>query len=193
MRLGCVLLLAAGFLCPIASLAEAQSSSRGSRGKQQVEEVRQSDIDRDGVLILVRGTLIALDQANKTGNYTVFRDLAASEFRVNDAAKLAEIFARQRSDEIDLGGTLVLEPQLTIMPQINKDGDLHLKGFFPSAPTQVNFDLFFAPQDEQWKIVSILINFTKGGTPIAPVTEQKPKTRTPSKPPVSPTASIDSH
>jgi len=50
-------------------------------------------IDRNGVLILIRSALIALDQANKTGNYTVMRDLGAPGFQVNSAARLAEIFA----------------------------------------------------------------------------------------------------
>jgi hypothetical protein len=36
-----------------------------------------AQIDRNGVLILVRSTILALDQANKTGNYTVLRDLGA--------------------------------------------------------------------------------------------------------------------
>ncbi|QND51444.1 hypothetical protein HB779_05665 [Phyllobacterium sp. 628] len=114
--------------------AQAQTANRAPKEKPQIEETRPADIDRSGILILIRSTLIALDQANKTGNYTVFRDLAASDFRVNDASKLAEIFAKQRSDEIDLGGTLVLEPQPTIMPQTDKNGLLHLKGFFPSVP-----------------------------------------------------------
>ena len=43
------------------------------------------------MLILVRTTLLALDQANKTGNYTVLRDLAAPGFQVDTAARLAEI------------------------------------------------------------------------------------------------------
>jgi len=39
-------------------------------------------IDRNGVLILVRSTLLALDHANKSGNYTVLRDIAAPAFQV---------------------------------------------------------------------------------------------------------------
>jgi hypothetical protein len=43
--------------------------------------------------LLIRTTIIAINQANKTGNYTVLRDLAAPDFQnVNSAEKLAEIF-----------------------------------------------------------------------------------------------------
>jgi len=128
-----------------------------------------ANIDRNGVLILVRSTLLALDQGNKTGNYTVLRDLGAPGFQVNTAAKLAEIFAPQRADEINLGGILVLEPQLTLLPQIEPNGMLHMAGFFPSAPAQVNFELLFAPVNREWRIFGLSVTITEGG-PQAPDT-----------------------
>ena len=45
--------------------------------QQQPPAPKPAQIDRNGVLILIRETLLALDQANKTGNYTVLRDLGA--------------------------------------------------------------------------------------------------------------------
>jgi hypothetical protein len=36
-----------------------------------------AQIDRNGVLILIRSSLLALDPANTTGNYTVLRDIGA--------------------------------------------------------------------------------------------------------------------
>jgi hypothetical protein len=46
----------------------AGAAAPAGAAEQQPKPAR---IDRNGVLILVRSTLIALDQANKTGNYTV--------------------------------------------------------------------------------------------------------------------------
>jgi hypothetical protein len=44
----------------------------------------------------IRSALLALDQANKTGNYTVLRELGAPGFQAaNTAARLSEIFASQ--------------------------------------------------------------------------------------------------
>jgi hypothetical protein len=78
-------------------LAEAQAPKQGAPApKQQPQQPPQpqapkpAQIDRNGVLILIRETLLALDQANKTGNYTVLRDLGAPEFQNNTAARLAE-------------------------------------------------------------------------------------------------------
>jgi len=65
-------------------------------------------------------------------------------FQANSAARLSEIFAKQRNDNIDLSSVAVIDPQLTLSPQIEASGLLHMTGFFPSVPTQVNFDLAYA-------------------------------------------------
>jgi hypothetical protein len=126
-----------------------------------------AQIDRNGVLILIRSALIALDQGNKTGNYTVLRDLGAPGFQTNTAARLAEIFVSQRKDNIDLSGVAVLEPQLNVLPQIEANGMLRMAGFFPSVPTQVNFELMFAPVNGQWRLFGISVNIGQSG-PVAP-------------------------
>src|SRR4051812_17480640 len=52
---------------------------------------------------LIWSTILAVDHANRSGNYSVLRDLGAQGFQINnDAAKLAEIFAGLRSQRIDL-------------------------------------------------------------------------------------------
>jgi hypothetical protein len=150
---------------------------------------KPAQIDRNGVLILIRSAMIALDQGNKTGNYTVLRDLGAPGFQVNTAARLAEIFATERRDNIDLSGVVVLEPQLTILPQIEPNGMMRMAGFFPSVPTQVNFELIFAPVSGQWRLFGISVNIGQSA-PVAPddppvVAPQKQPTAPPAKPSVA--------
>jgi hypothetical protein len=118
---------------------------------------KPAQIDRNGVLILVRSTLLALDHANKTGNYTVLRDLGSPQFQSNSDARLGEIFAQLRRDRLDLAGVADLDPQLTLMPQIEPGGMMHMRGFFPSAPTQVNFELLFAPVSGQWRLFGLSV------------------------------------
>jgi hypothetical protein len=144
----------------------------------RAEEAKPAQIDRNGVLILIRSTLLALDHANKTGNYTVLRDLGAPGFQVNTDARLAEIFAAQRKDELDLAGVAVLEPQLTLLPQIDANGMMHMAGFFPSVPKQVNFELAYAPVNRQWRLFGISVSLSQAG-PVAPA---------PSPPPAPPAA-----
>ena len=138
---------------------------------------KPAQIDRNGVLILVRSTLLALDQANKTGNYTVLRDIGAPGFQTNSAARLGEIFAKLRNDNLDLSGVAVIDPQLNLLPQIEANGLMHMAGFFPSVPTQVNFDLAFAPVNGQWRLFGISVSIGQSA-PVAPQPEppaaQKP-------------------
>ena len=155
------------FLPAAAPVANAQSKATKKSDKPAVPV--PANIDRNGVLILVRGAILALDQANKTGNYSVLRDLGAPGFQNNTAADLAAIFASQRRDELDLGGVAVLDPQFTLLPQIEPGGMLHMAGFFPSVPTQVNFELLFAPVARKWKLFGISVTLSDGG-PKAPDT-----------------------
>jgi hypothetical protein len=94
-----------------AQAPKQQQPAPKQQPQQQPLAPKPAQIDRNGVLILIRTTLLALDQANKTGNYTVLRDLGAPDFQANSAAQLAEIFAQQRRDNIDLSGVAVLDPQ----------------------------------------------------------------------------------
>ncbi|MER9130035.1 hypothetical protein [Mesorhizobium sp. M0768] len=168
--------------------ALAQTSKTQKSAKPQAP--KPANIDRNGVLILVRGSLLALDHANKTGNYTVLRDLGAPGFQTNNAAKLAEIFASHRNDGIDLGGVAVLEPQLTLLPQIESNGMLHMAGFFPSVPMQVNFELLFAPVERQWKVFGISVALSKAG-PEAPATEPQPPKPVATEIPDPPTPAVN--
>ncbi|WP_342729203.1 hypothetical protein AAFG07_21150 [Bradyrhizobium sp. B097] len=128
---------------------------------------KPAQIDRNGVLMLVRSSLLALDHANKTGNYTVLRDIGAPGFQINSAARLGEIFAKLRNDNLDLSGVAVIDPQLNLLPQIEANGLMHMAGFFPSVPNQVNFDLAFAPVNGQWRLFGISVSIGQSG-PTAP-------------------------
>jgi hypothetical protein len=141
------------------------------------EQPKPAQIDRNGVLILVRSALIALDQANKTGNYTVLRDLGAPAFQGNSAARLGEIFAGLRHDSLDLSGVVVIDPQLTLLPQIDAEGMMRMTGFFPSAPAQINFDLVYAPVNGQWRLFAITVGLgqTAPAAPAQAVKKPQPK------------------
>jgi len=152
-----VLVIAAGLL----------AMTSASRAQTPAQPPKPAQIDRNGVLILIRSSLLALDQANKTGNYTVLRDIGAPGFQSNSAARLGEIFVKLRNDNLDLSGVAVIDPQLNLLPQIETNGLMRMAGFFPSVPTQVNFDLSFAPVSGQWRLFGISVSIGQSG-PVAP-------------------------
>jgi hypothetical protein len=162
--------------------------------QQQPPAPKPAQIDRNGVLILIRSALLALDQANKTGNYTVLRDLGAPDFQANSAAQLAEIFAQQRRDNVDLSGVAVIDPQLTLLPQIEANGMMRMAGFFPSVPTQVNFELLYAPVGGRWRLFGLSVSFGQAAPAppqpaAAPAQPQGKTPQTQATPPAAPKSS----
>jgi hypothetical protein len=66
-----------------------------------------------------------------------------------------------------LSGVAVIDPQLTLLPQIEPNGMMRMAGFFPSVPTQVNFELAFAPVDGRWRLFALSVSFGQA-SPAAP-------------------------
>jgi hypothetical protein len=159
----------------------AQSGPPAAKSAHDAQP-RPAQIDRNGVLILVRSTLLALDHANKTGNYTVLRDLGAPAFQVNSAARLAEIFAEQRRDNLDLSRVAAIDPQLSILPQIEENGMMRMAGIFPSIPRQINFEMLFAPVNGQWRLFGLSVALGQTA-PAAPAAAGAPSAQ--SKPPAA--------
>ncbi len=106
--------------------------------------------------MMIRTAIIALNQANLTGNYTVLRDLGVTSFRLsNDASRLAEIFVDLRRRKIDLSPILFFMPKLVSPPQINERGLIRLVGYFETAPERINFDIYYAFEAGQWRLFGI--------------------------------------
>jgi hypothetical protein len=181
---------------PHAETRRPEPRAEPPRPEPRVEAPRPAQIDRNGVLILIRTALLALDDANKTGNYSVLRDLGAPGFReVNSDARLAEIFASQRKQNLDLSGVAVLDPQLSVLPQIEANGMMRMAGFFPSVPAQVNFELLYAAVDRQWRLMGIAVSLGQTG-PVAPAppAAEPPRPRPKAKPkPKTPEARNSPH
>ena len=158
----------------LSSPARAETPVKRAPATETPASPTPAQIDRNGLLILLRNSLSALDQANKTGNYTVLRDLAAPGFAAaNNAARLGEIFANLRNGKVDLSGVLVMEPQLTVMPEITPNGLLHFAGFFPSASSRLNFEILFAPVDGQWRLFGLGAGMGSAA-PVAPAPPPAP-------------------
>lgn len=110
------------------------------------------------VLYLVRSTLLALDGANKTGNYSVLRESATPEFQLrNSAADLALIFADLRRRSVDLSLAAVTTPRLSLPPAADAQGRLRLAGNIGSGAQTIGFDLVFVVAGNWWKLDALSI------------------------------------
>jgi hypothetical protein len=118
----------------------------------------------DQALYLIRSTLLTLNDANRSGNYSVLRDLAAPDFQArNSAADLALSFSDLRRRNFDLFAAAIAAPQLTAAPALDPKKMLRLTGLFPTRPLQINFDLLFQNVGGQWRLFGISV-----ATPQAP-------------------------
>lgn len=115
--------------------------------------------DEASLVALVRGAILALNQANLTGDYAVLRGLGSAGFReANSAEALAASFANLRGRGLDLGPVAVIEPRLFRAAAIDGDGYLRITGYFPSRPEQVNYDMAFEFGDGRWQLFGIGVN-----------------------------------
>jgi hypothetical protein len=115
-------------------------------------------ISLEQALYLIRSTLLTLNDANRSGNYSVLRDLAAPDFQAkNTAADLAQSFADLRHRNFDLFSVALAAPQLTNRPALDGSGMLRLTGLFPTRPLQINFDLLFQNVGGQWRLIGVAV------------------------------------
>jgi hypothetical protein len=164
-----------------------EAAAPGSSGPPSLS---RSDLEL--VVTLLRNTLVALHQANITGNYTVLRDLGAPGFRdSNTAARLAEIFALVREREVDLSRVVLLDPQLTDA-RINPNGMLYLAGGLATQPVPVKFELLYEAIEGAWRLFGISIapetGLQPGASPAAPADPAQPAPSASAPPPPAPPA-----
>lgn len=110
------------------------------------------------ILAMVRSTLIAVDQGNKTGNYTVVRDIGAPDFRdSNTSAKLTAVFANLVEQGVDMLPVLVVEPQYREPPRLTARRMLYVAGTFNIQPRRVSFELLFDVWKGEWRLYGVSI------------------------------------
>jgi hypothetical protein len=95
------------------------------------------------VVVLVRTTLVAVHQANVTGNYTVLHEIGAPDFVAkNSAADLSATFGSLRALRLDLSRAVILDPQIT-RAELTADKKLYIVGALALQPVPITFEMLF--------------------------------------------------
>lgn len=144
---------------PAPKAAAAKTTAAPARATQQTAPPQQTSATEAQMHYLVRTSLLALNDANRTGNYTVLRDLAAPSFREkNSAADLAQVFAEMRRAKLDLSMAALQQPQFDGPPSIDAERRMRLNGFYPTEPNRVVFDLSFEAVGGHWQLHGVTIS-----------------------------------
>jgi hypothetical protein len=141
------------------AVAQVPADQRNAPVVAAPAPVTQQDQQRTIIEILVKNALLAVNQGNLTGNYTVLRDLASPSFREkNSAADLAAIFQNIRQQKVDMSPIVAIEPVLN-PPRVSADGQIALDGYFEAQQMRINFQLIFlkAPTNG-WMIHGVSLN-----------------------------------
>ncbi len=134
----------------------AQQSAPPSQPAQQSSPAASPSRSEEAILVAVRSTLIALDQANVTGNYTVLRDLGAPGFSANNsAADLSRIFANIRQQKLDFTPIALMEPKYSMGPLIDAQNLLRVGGTLAAIPTALKYELAFQLVNDRWRLFGI--------------------------------------
>lgn len=131
--------------------------------------------DAEKIVLLLRSTLLTLGDAIDTGNFTVLRDKGAPGFReTNSAARLSQSFSDLAARGIDLSVVSVIAPQLTEPPALDQQaGMLRLKGYFPSQPVQINFEMIYQAVGGRWRLFGLSVQPSAVSAATPPAAEKK--------------------
>lgn len=113
----------------------------------------------DLMVVLVRTTLLTLNDALRSDNFTVLRDLASVQFRAaNTPGRLSQAFSDLARRGVDLSAVAILAPELSELPSFDANrGVLRLKGFFEGKPIRIEFELAYLADGGRWKLLGLSV------------------------------------
>ena len=138
-------------LMPTSLYAQPQPSTQAPESLQPVP----NDLE---LAKMIWSTMVAVDQANQSGNYSVLRDMSATGFQIqNNPSRLSDIFGSLRQSRIDLSNTLLLTPTYSAAPVLQQGNVLRLQGYFGLRPAAIYFDLYYQWERGEWRLFGVSI------------------------------------
>jgi hypothetical protein len=141
-----------------AALAETKPAP-GKPAAQAPQAKQELKMETVQLAALIKSTIMALQHANQTGNYSVLRDLGTPVFRERfDQAQLTAIFSNLRSRSVNLSPVLFLAPNLIKQPELTEGNQLRIVGDFPTQPLKIQYEMLFLQIDGVWRIDGLAVD-----------------------------------
>ena len=114
--------------------------------------------------ILIKTSLLSLNDANLTGNYTVLHAKLAKPFRDQFSPdRLKKVFKTFADQKADWGLIAAKAPVATSPSVIDKRGALVVRGYFDTAPSRLTYELDFIPSEGEWKPIMLNVRVKPPG------------------------------
>jgi len=127
----------------------------------QAEDTVPSTLKQE---VLVKTSLLTLNDANLTGNYTVLHAKLAKPFREQfNPDRLKQVFKPFADKKLDLGPIAAKPPIVTADTLIDKRGALVLRGYFDTSPSRVYYEFDFIPSEGEWKPIKLNLSVKPPG------------------------------
>jgi hypothetical protein len=105
---------------------------------------------------LVKSSLMTLNDANLTGDYRVFHARLSEPFRKQYTPdRLKATFKEFNDKNVDVDIVTAMTPTYDQPPYVDPEGKLIVRGFFPTEPSRVSFEMDFISGEGEWKLIRI--------------------------------------
>lgn len=109
--------------------------------------------------ILIKTSLLTLNDANLTGNYAVLHARLSKPFREQFSPdQLKDVFKAVVEQKADWALIATKAPIATSDATIDAHGVLHLRGYFDTKPSRLNYDLNYVPSEGEWKPLGLHVD-----------------------------------
>ena len=114
---------------------------------------RDGDVER-----LISQTLLDFNHAVKTKNFAAFHGSLSERWKKQSTpGSLLAAFKEFIDKKIDIASIKDLKPQINPPLQLTSDNRLQLKGHYQASPSPIGFELEYANEKGDWKLLSISI------------------------------------
>ena len=99
---------------------------------------------------------MTLNDANLTGDYRVFHARLSEPFRKQYTPdRLKATFKEFNDKNVDVDIVTTMTPTYDQRPYVDAEGKLIVRGFFPTEPSRVSFEMDFISGEGEWKLIRI--------------------------------------
>jgi hypothetical protein len=114
--------------------------------------------------VLIKASLLTLNDANVTGNYAILHARLSKPFREQFSAdRLKQSFKEFADKKTDWEAVVAMPPIPTESSYIDKNGALILRGYFDAGARHVIYELDFIPSEGEWKASNLSVSIKPAG------------------------------